>query len=194
MEFVKKKYKRAEIEDIFLAIDSEFSGKLLEAKEEINRLKKENSELKAKLSEYENKESEIVKTLKLAKEKADEVIKESEIKYTAEMKSLKNFADKWREYFKYLKDKYPLYSAVKEAEKVYSDIEKALSANSISAIKDLDGAFDNMTDKIFNPKEKIYEYIKNNVSEGEFDMDKVLNPGDIRLEDICKELGLTDEN
>ena len=194
MEFVKKKYKRAEIEDIFSAIDSDFKGKLSDAKEEIESLKKEIANLNTKLSEYEGREKEIAETLRLAKEKAEEVVNEAQLKYAAEMKSLRNFADKWRSYFKYLRDKYPLYPAVKDAEKVYSEIEKAIEFNdSVLAVKTLEGVFEDKNGE-FNPKEKIYEYIKNNTEDGEFDMDKVLNPGDIRLEDICKELGLTEEN
>ena len=46
------------------------------------------------------------------------------------------------------------------------------------------------TDKTFNPKEKIDAFIK---AENGFDINEVLNPGELDLEDLCKELGLMDK-
>ena len=44
----------------------------------------------------------------------------------------------------------------------------------------------------FNPKSKIQDYITAKTDNG-FNLDDVLNPGALRLEDLCKELGLTEE-
>ena len=44
-------------------------------------------------------------------------------------------------------------------------------------------------DKKFNPKAVISDYIVATENNG-FNMDEVLNPGELRLEDLCKELGL----
>ena len=45
----------------------------------------------------------------------------------------------------------------------------------------------------FNPKQKIKDYIVATSDTG-FDMDQVLNPGKLELGDLCKELGLIEEN
>ena len=47
----------------------------------------------------------------------------------------------------------------------------------------------------FNPKKKIDEYIAATTeSTNGFNLDDVLNPGELQLEDLCKELGLIEEN
>ena len=46
--------------------------------------------------------------------------------------------------------------------------------------------------KIFNPKQKINEYIAATADNG-FNLEEVLNPGTLHLEDLCKELGLLEE-
>ena len=46
--------------------------------------------------------------------------------------------------------------------------------------------------KVFAPKEKIQDYIASTSDSG-FNLDEVLNPGELELEDLCKELGLMEE-
>ena len=45
---------------------------------------------------------------------------------------------------------------------------------------------------VFNPKSKINAYIAATSDNG-FNLDEVLNPGELQLEDLCKELGLIEE-
>ena len=45
----------------------------------------------------------------------------------------------------------------------------------------------------FDPKSKIRDYIAATGDNG-FNLDEVLNPGELQLEDLCKELGLIDGN
>ena len=45
---------------------------------------------------------------------------------------------------------------------------------------------------MFNPKKKIVDYIASTGDNG-FNLDEVLNPGELQLEDLCKELGLMQE-
>ena len=59
-------------------------------------------------------------------------------------------------------------------------------------VEELDVAIDGKKPK-FNPKSKIKDYIASTSDNG-FNMDEVLNPGALKLEDICKELGLIEEN
>ena len=44
---------------------------------------------------------------------------------------------------------------------------------------------------IFNPKKKIEEYVSSETNG--FNLEEVLNPGELDLGDLCKELGLTEE-
>ena len=44
----------------------------------------------------------------------------------------------------------------------------------------------------FNPKEKIERYIENDVNG--FNLEEVLNPGELQLEDLCRELGLMEDD
>ena len=44
----------------------------------------------------------------------------------------------------------------------------------------------------FNPKKIMDEYIATTGDNG-FNLDEVLNPGELHLEDLCKELGLIEE-
>ena len=57
-------------------------------------------------------------------------------------------------------------------------------------IEDLDGMIDEQT--TFNPKQKIKDYVVATSDSG-FNLDEVLNPGKLELEDLCKELGLIEE-
>ena len=65
---------------------------------------------------------------------------------------------------------------------LYADIE---------TIDELDAIIDYGGNK-FNPKSKIKDYIVA-TNDGGFDMNEVLNPGVLKLEDLCKELGLIEE-
>ncbi|MBR0190267.1 MAG: hypothetical protein IJQ23_07790, partial [Clostridia bacterium] len=63
-----------------------------------------------------------------------------------------------------------------------------------TADKSLSGV-KNAKNAAFNPKEKIADYIAATSDDNNgFNMDEVLNPGALRLEDLCKELGLLTEN
>jgi hypothetical protein len=55
----------------------------------------------------------------------------------------------------------------------------------------LDKALSDCGAEKVSPKKMISDYISSN-SENGFNMDEVLNPGDLELEELCKELGLLD--
>jgi hypothetical protein len=46
--------------------------------------------------------------------------------------------------------------------------------------------------KIFDPEKRIADYVSA-TSENGFNLEEVLNPGELHLEDLCKELGLIEE-
>ena len=121
-----------------------------------------------------------------------------DILYQLEVERLKNFVDKWNGYFKELKEKYPLYPVAKKAidikdtlinkscdnckaKEIINEIDKKLTTSKKSNLKTK-----------FDPKSKIKDYIAATSDNG-FNMEEVLNPGALKLEDICKELGLIEE-
>ena len=81
-----------------------------------------------------------------------------------------------------VKDKVKKSKPEQSAKKVIEEIEQIETDKKSKKVKK----------ESFNPKAKIGEYIAS-TSDG-FNMEEVLNPGELALEDICKELGLIDEN
>ena len=194
MELKKKKYKKAEVETYVEGIKAEYELKFIELRDKIRDLVKENNDLRTKLELYTDKEELILSTLTRAELTAKEIEKNTQLQYELEVKRIKNFAEKWNEYFKELKEKYPLYPVVKKAvaikEKVDTLTAKKTKAKTI--IDKIDKEIDGKKAK-FNPKSKIKDYIAATSDNG-FNMEEVLNPGALKLEDICKELGLIEEN
>ncbi len=194
----KKKYKKTEVESLINAEIVEYEGKINALKERIQELISENASLKGELLVYKDKDAEISSALKNAQIKAQEIEKRAEKRYSAEIIALKAFSDKWKGYFTYLNQKYPMYPAVSEAKALYDEIEKCVLGEMIS--KDVVFYVDKLLNEkkvkinegVFNPKGKINEYISE-TSENGFNLDDVLNPGELDLGDLCKELGLTEE-
>ena len=60
---------------------------------------------------------------------------------------------------------------------------------SVSVINDALSEIIEEKNQPFNPKEIINDYVAATGDNG-FDLDEVLNPGELQLEDLCKELGL----
>lgn len=80
----------------------------------IVELKKEVNDLSINLELYRSREVEITQILSFAKNKAEELVQESKIKYALECQRLKLYRDKW---MRYIKDK-------NKAGKLAEDIEK----------------------------------------------------------------------
>lgn len=194
MELEKKKYKRNEVCEILDAYKIDYENKLKEQTARIVELTAENKKLSAEVSDFKNKEELIFVTLRSAEEKAEEIRKNAELKYALQVESLRNFSRKWKNYFDYLSEKYPHYQAIKEAMSIYSKLGELLENGADSVIETIDGLIpDKNKDKVvFDPKSKISEYIAATGDNG-FNLDEVLNPGKLELEDLCKELGLIDE-
>ena len=195
MEFEKRKYSRKEVIEITDNIKREYEEKLIEQKERLAELIKENDKRRAELADYEDKDKEISDALKNAQVYAAEQKKKAREEYALTKGFLLDFINKWKAYFDMLLDKYPMYPLVVNAEKLRekvaeivkgSDDEKTVET-AAAELKNISGGDD------FDPKKKIAEYIAATDDSG-FSMDEVLNPGTLRLEDLCKELGLLKEN
>ncbi len=196
MQLDKKKYKASEVEMLLQENSFAYEEKLKEQRTRLRELIEENNQLLLDLEYYKEKEANIVNALTDSEEKAESVRKKNELQYALTVQSLKEFNEKWMGYFKQLREKYPTSNIAEKALKLQSCLEKLLiDGNNRVVVDSLDKQFSNLKNKktdVFNPKQKINEYIAATDGNG-FNLDEVLNPGVLELEDLCKELGLIDE-
>ena len=173
------------------AYKAQYEKLILEYRTRISDLLKENSDLTEKLNQVSDRESLIIATLERAEKTSQEITQKAELEYSLEMQRIKKFTEKWDDYFNQLQEKYPLYPTTKKAIKIKDKVkELSKKSNAKKAIEQLDSMIDEK--KKFNPKQKIKDYVVA-TSESGFNLDEVLNPGKLELEDLCKELGLIDE-
>lgn len=197
MELSKRKYKKQEVLNLVDNLKKEFNVTIDAYKTSISELTEENKKLALELEYYKSKEDAILSALKNAEQKIIETNKDCETQYNLTVRTLEGFMSRFSSYFERLKEKYPLYPAVKQAVEVKSELENLLSKDSTSReiVEKTDKKLKKYSDnnEIFNPKKKINDYI---VASGEngFNIDEVLNPGELKLEELCKELGLTEDN
>lgn len=198
MELEKRKYKREEVEEILSSCKIRYESELNEYRSRQAELIENNKKLSAELCVYKEKDKLISETMISAERKAQDISVAAERKYELEVEKLKDFSRRWKEYFKYVSEKYPYYEAIKDAESVYEKLNALLSVRKSNAVikgleKTICGKAERLPKKAFDPKSKIDDYIAATGDNG-FNLDEVLNPGELKLEDLCKELGLIDEN
>jgi hypothetical protein len=191
VELKKKKYKKQEVENLITVFKIAYEARLAEQKALVVELNKENAELKAELSKLKDKEGVIVSTMETAEKVANDVKENAQLQYALEIERLKQFSARWEKYLCDLKERYPLYETVNRAVELKNAVdelnENCLPKESIDALEN--ALFDAKLSRPFNPKEKIRDYIAATGDNG-FNLEEVLNPGKLELEDICKELGL----
>ncbi len=182
--------------ELFAAADEreEYEALLAEQKNAVARLKADVKRMSAELEAYKNRENLIGLTLKASEEKAEEVRRLAELKYTAEMVRLKEFEERWSKVFARVQGELPerekeqgqilLFKLREVLLKRASDREKIEELGAaVSAVR---------TD--FDPKSKVESYLRGQQPEAEgFDLNEVLNPGELDLEELCKEMGLMEE-
>ncbi len=194
MELNKNKYAKKEVLDILNAYKAEYEKKFAEYREEIYRLREEVRQAETEVATLKNKEELIVLTLERAEQTAIDIKNEAQLQYALEIERLKKFSARWNAYFKELKEKYPLYPPVKKALDFKEKADKVLNnSKAKEAVSKLDNAIPKSKSAKFDPKSKIKDYIAATGNNG-FNLDEVLHPGDLELEDLCKELGLIDGN
>ncbi len=192
-ELGKKKYKRDEVLEILSAYKTEYESKLKEQRDRIVELMAENKKLSAELNDFKNRDNSISGAIVESKEKAVEIEKKAEQRHQLLVESLRVFVKKWKTYFDYVSEKYPLYGATKEAKTVFDKISEVINSNVENIVGVLDGVIpEKRSNKVFNPQEKIDDYIAATGDNG-FNLDEVLNPGELVLGDLCKELGLIED-
>ena len=202
MELKKKKFKRSEVEELLISLSNEYENKIGELKDRNAELIAEKDNLLGQLNYYKSQEQNIVDTLKNAELSAKKSKMDIESRYFAEIETLKRFSIRWQNYFLNLKEKYPLYPTVQKACELKEKIDILLDkASDKSVVVDIQNEIDkaegvkplSKNKKVaFSPESKIQQYI-NATSDNGFNINDVLNPGELHLEDLCKELGLMEE-
>lgn len=196
MELTKNKYHKSEVQKMLEDNTTYYEDKLFEQKTRIDELVKENQQLLSSLEVYKSKEESINSALISAEKQANDLVERTKVQYVMVVESLKKFYLKWNLYFKELKDKYPLYPAVNKASTL------AESLNKVFTVKDEKQIIEELREElyqsqedgecVFDPKRRIEDYIAATSDNG-FNINDVLNPGELELEDLCKELGLIEE-
>ena len=189
MELDKRNYKKQEVSDIIAELKAQYENLINEQKTKIDEISKENASLKQENEDYKGKEKLIIATLERAEKNSMELDERVKFQYSLEMQKLQSFMDKMSDYFDKMQEKYPLYPITKQVLTVREMVEK--STDAVDTIKEIDEILFKHG-KGFNPKQKIKEYIATTKNSG-FNLDDVLNPGELVLEELCKELGLIEE-
>jgi len=194
LELKKRRYSKKQVIDILNAYKSEYDKKFEDYRAEVNALKQEIKLAEERAEKMEKKETLILSTLFNAEQTAMELKRKAELQYELEVERLKKFSKKWDDFFYQLEEKYPLYKPVKTAVSVKKESDKILKkSNAKEAIENIEKLLPKNKKEKFDPKSKIRDYIASTGDNG-FNLDEVLNPGTLKLEDICKELGLIDGN
>ncbi|MBR2498196.1 MAG: hypothetical protein IKB67_00555 [Clostridia bacterium] len=194
MGLKKVKYSQEEVDYLLNKCKLEYDSKLVEQKSINRELVEQLNSVKAELALLKDKESIILATLERAEKTAIELERTANEQYELELERLKRFVSRWNAYFKSLKDEYPESSAIRKAINIKEMVEAAsIPQGAKKLIMGIDSVIDDKEQEKFNPKEKIHEYIAATGDNG-FNLDEVLNPGKLQLEDLCKELGLMGGN
>ena len=190
MELKKKKYKKFEVKELLDNTSKEYESILFEQKDKISELLEDNKKLSAEVLNYQDKDSQVSYALLKAKSVLDQNEKEVSDKFEAEITKIKNFSKKFRDYFSLILKTYPIDSELDKIRKVLNELDVILAEKVSASYK-----FDKINELIEKKSTKKQKNTKTDnetaiSSDSGFDMNEVLYPGDINLEDICKELGL----
>ena len=197
MELTKRKYNRAEVQEIINKISEQYEQGNNELKEKVVELFDANKKLLSENELLKSQSDSVVKALSEARDRASQIENSAVEKYNATLLSLKNFLIKWKVYFDYLSEKYPYYQTSTQSLRLINNLRVVLDGNSLnqSSISSLDNELSKNMIKVGLkvPDKSIQDYIASTGDNG-FNLDEVLNPGELKLEDLCKELGLLEEN
>lgn len=195
MQLDKKKYTGAEVQRMFDAYKKHFESRYTEQQKIISGLTRELNEMKSQVESVSSKEALIIAVLRRAEQTAMDLDQQVNAKYKEELERLIAFSSDWDDFFNALREKYPEEEQVKKAvlinEKLNSEKNKTQPKLLIRELEQM--ISEEKVHPNFDPKKKIADYIEA-TSDGGFSMEDVLNPGELKLEDICRELGLIEED
>ena len=187
MDIRKRKYKQGEVLEIINACKMEYEEKIALLNTDIMSLNNTIAELNAQLSKEKEKEGAISSTLLMVEQYSAELKGKAQAQYDLEIERIKKFSLAWNDYFHALREKYPHYKPVQDALEIVDTLEND-DGDSKQTFEKIEGYIVKEGER-FDPKRKIREYIAATGENG-FNLDEVLNPGELQLEEICKELGL----
>lgn len=172
------------------AVVSKYEDRMNALREKTFEISEENKRLTIEIENLKNKEDVVLSTLERAERTASEVKSDIDAQYELEILRLKKFAEKWNDYFAALREKYPAYPTTSKAIDVIETFSKiADQTDAKSVINQIDHMLD---DTLSISNGHIKEQNASEKTNG-FDINEVLYPGALKLEDICKELGLIEE-
>ena len=188
MELNKRKYKLKEVEELLETNSLKYTDQIEGLKNKVEELISENERLNKEVSFYKNKEKSILGALERVNDIENTAEKDAEVYYQSVVDSLIHFSAKWSSYFSSLNEKYPMYPVIQEATKLKEKLNALLKTDDNKKIVgELNKEISKRT--TFNPKAIINDYIASTSDNG-FNIEEVMNPGELVLEDLCKELGL----
>ena len=168
-------------------------ARIAELKNSIVSMNDEILELKSELSQFKAKESALTMTIEDAEKVVSDTCEKMDLQYSLQHERLKLFTSRWEKYLDFLNEKYPFYQQITTAVEIKDGIDglnNVCEPNAVIAELD-ERLIRQELDVPFNPKQKIKDYIAATGDNG-FNLDDVLNPGELELEELCKELGLID--
>ena len=176
----KSKYTIKELTAILKDQERVYEKKIDLERKRNEKLSEENRKLILEINEIKNNN--------IIKEQSEE--KES-LHYFLLVQKLNDFSKNWIGYFDYIKTKYPYYPIIKKTEDLKDKISILLNGEQNEEfidklVKELSILEQNSGYN--SKKQQTNEQSKN--AESEFDINDILNPGELHLEDLCKELGL----
>lgn len=196
MKINKIKYNKEEVLDLMDEQKNDYEIIVGEQKNVIQRLKADIKKLSAELETYKNRENLIALTLQSSEEKAEEVRRQSELEYAAEVRRMTELKARFSGMFAGIEKNFPQHFAVKESAELLRRIDEILGGEQTNKEK-LDGLNEALKGygAPFDSKKKIEKYLDNaeNETACAFDMNEVLNPGELNLEELCKEMGLMEK-
>lgn len=165
-------------------------------KERIVELENENSRLKNQIEQYKAERDDVTNALIKAQKKAKEMIGETNEEYFLEIKRLKMFSAKWENFFKgQILTKMGEEYANKVGDLV-KNVNEIIECDVVNG-KDVSNKekVEKIRDLIDKSKVKQGVYGEYSVSESGLDLNEVINPtGNLDLFELCKELGVTEDN
>ncbi|PWM74227.1 MAG: hypothetical protein DBX59_04050 [Bacillota bacterium] len=167
------------------AQSEEYEIILAEQKNVILELKEEIKQLSAELDAYKNRENLIGITLKATENQALEMKKLSEQEYAAELRRLAEFKKRWNAYFAALRA--GDFADIQNGERLTERLNAVLLKNANDKEKVLA-----MMAETADLKPAAAEQVAA-AQTFALDMSQVLNPGELDLEELCKEMGLMEE-
>lgn len=194
----KKKYTKEEVASILKDNVEKVEDELNLSRKEQLDLMEENNRLKKELNSIKNSDTKA--TYNKSQDQKVKMEEEISLRYSLVVEKLKSFCERWDSYFSYLKEKYPFYPVINQSIELKDKIKAFMSVKEKDNEKDI-SQIDNALKRIERGEKSVVgtktmaNTPKTNIStanfaisENGFNMEEVLNPGELRLEDLCKEL------